>query len=107
VAAQPPSDNRRNYGYLADKSGAMWHDSAQRWAPGAGRGDAADMHLSDHDLKQLGEDFLSGMPTDSLRSLSGKLLADLKEAHDRLNQNPSNSSRPPSTRAPWEKATAV
>jgi len=32
------------------------------------------------------------------------LLADLKEAHDRLNQNPSNSTRPPSTRAPWEKA---
>jgi transposase len=43
------------------------------------------------------------LPTESLRSLSGKLLADLKEAHDRLNQNPSNSSRPPSTRAPWEK----
>jgi len=27
----------------------------------------------------------------------------LKEAHDRLNRNPSNSSRPPSTRVPWEK----
>ena len=61
------------------------------------------MHLSDHDLKQLDEDYLRGLPAEPLRLLSGKLLADLKEAHDRLNQNPSNSSRPPSTRAPWEK----
>ena len=71
--------------------------------PGGGRDDTADMHLSDHDLKQLDEDYLRGLSAESLRSLSGKLLADLKEAHDRLNQNPSNSSRPPSTRAPWEK----
>jgi len=35
--------------------------------------------------------------------LSSKLLSDLKEAHDRLNRNPTNSSRPPSTQAPWEK----
>jgi transposase len=61
------------------------------------------MHLSDHDLKQLDDDYLRGLPAESLRLLSGKLLADLKEAHDRLNQNPSNSSRPPSTRAPWDK----
>jgi transposase len=38
--------------------------------------------------------------------LSSKLLADLKEAHDRLNQSPDNSSRPPSTRAPWEGGSA-
>jgi len=76
---------------------------SQRWASSVGRDGAADMHLSDHDLKQLDEDYLRGLPAESLRSLSGKLLADLKEAHDRLNQNPSNSSRPPSTRAPWEK----
>ena len=62
------------------------------------------MHLSDHDLKQLDDDYLRGLPAEPLRLLSGKLLADLKEAHDRLNQSPSNSSRPPSTRAPWEKA---
>jgi len=29
------------------------------------------------------------------------LVEDLKEAHDRLNQNPSNSSRPPSSKDPW------
>jgi hypothetical protein len=62
------------------------------------------MHLSDHDLQQLDEDYLRGLPPEQFWSLVGKLLADLKEAHDRLNQNPSNSSRPPSTRAPWEKA---
>ena len=33
-----------------------------------------------------------------------KLSSDLKEAHDRLNQNPQNSSRPPSSQAPWEKS---
>jgi transposase len=69
-----------------------------------GRDGTADMHLSDHDLQQLDDDYLHGLPVEPLRLLSGKLLADLKEAHDRLNQNPSNSSRPPSTRAPWEKA---
>jgi len=72
--------------------------------PSAGRDDVADRHLSDHDLKQLDEDYRCGLPAEPLRLLSGKLLADLKEAHDRLNQNPSNSSRPPSTRVPWEKA---
>jgi len=62
------------------------------------------MHLSKHDLRQLDEDYLRGLSPEQLQSLSGKLLADLKEAHDRLSQTPSNSSRPPSTRAPWERA---
>jgi len=71
--------------------------------PPRGHDGAADMHLSNHDLQQLDEDYLRGLSPEQLQSLSGKLLADLKEARDRLNQNPSNSSRPPSTRAPWEK----
>jgi hypothetical protein len=61
------------------------------------------MHLDDHDLKQLDEGYLLSLSPVQLQTLSRKLLADLKEAHDRLNRNPSNSSRPPSTRAPWEK----
>ncbi len=61
------------------------------------------MQLSDHDLKQLDEEYLRSLSAEPLRTLSSKLLSDLKEAHDRLNQNPSNSSRPPSSRAPWEK----
>ncbi|MFZ1538214.1 MAG: hypothetical protein WAT23_12615, partial [Chromatiaceae bacterium] len=47
------------------------------------------MHLSDHDLQQLDEDYLRGLSPEQLQSLSGKLLANLKEVHDRLNQNPS------------------
>ena len=65
------------------------------------------MQLSDHDLKQLDEEYLRSLSAEPLRTLSSKLLSDLKEAHHRLNQNPSNSSRPPSTRAPWEKSEAT
>ena len=35
--------------------------------------------------------------------LSLRLLADLKEARERLNQGPTNSSRPSSRRAPWAR----
>jgi len=34
------------------------------------------MHFSDHDIKQLDDDYLRGLPTESFRSLSGKLLGD-------------------------------
>jgi hypothetical protein len=33
------------------------------------------------------------------------LLHDLKEARDRLNQGPDNSSRPPNSQVPWQKAS--
>ena len=61
------------------------------------------MWLSDHDLKQIDEDYVRTLEADKLRGLCLKVLADLKETRDRLNQNPENSSRPPSTRAPWER----
>src|SRR5512143_1493949 len=61
------------------------------------------MHLSDHSLRQLDETYLGSLGEEALRALSGKLLADLKEARERLNQGPDNSSRPPSSRAPWER----
>jgi hypothetical protein len=61
------------------------------------------MQLSEHDLKQLNEQRIRDLQAEALRNLSVKLLTDLKEARDRLNQNPDNSSRPPSSRAPWEK----
>jgi len=60
------------------------------------------MQLSEHDLKQLDDETIRSLQAETLRTLSMKLLADLKEARDRLNQSPDNSSRPPSTRAPWE-----
>ncbi|MBS3952517.1 MAG: IS66 family transposase, partial [Methylomicrobium sp.] len=62
------------------------------------------MQLSDHDLNQLDEDKLLDLPEEDLRRLSIRLLNDLKEARERLKQNSRNSSRPPSSEAPWDKA---
>jgi hypothetical protein len=50
-----------------------------------------DMQLNDHDLKQLDEERVRSLTVESLCILSLKLLADLKEARDRLNQSPENS----------------
>lgn len=61
------------------------------------------MHLSEHSLRQLDETYLDSLEEKALRALSVKLLDDLKEARDRLNQGPENSSRPPSSRTPWER----
>jgi len=59
------------------------------------------MHLSDHDLRQLDDARLERLSEAQARVLLGKTVADLKAARERLGQNPSNSSRPPSSRAPW------
>ena len=59
--------------------------------------------LSDHSLLQLDDEYLRTLERTALCDLSVRLLADLKEARERLKQNPSNSSRPPSSRAPWER----
>lgn len=64
------------------------------------------MHLSRDDLQQMDEAWLKNLPTELLLEVSKRLLADVKTLHDRLGRNPSNSSRPPSSRAPWEKAGA-
>ncbi|BCU06349.1 IS66 family transposase [Allochromatium tepidum] len=61
------------------------------------------MYLKDNDLRQLDEARLDGLPREVLRALSKRLLSDLKEARERLNRSPENSSRPPSSRAPWER----
>ena len=63
------------------------------------------MQLSNQDLSQLDEEELLNLSEEELRRLSIKLLTDLKEARERLNQNSHNSSRPPSSEAPWEKDT--
>nr|WP_305907743.1 DUF6444 domain-containing protein [Methylomarinum sp. Ch1-1]MDP4520519.1 DUF6444 domain-containing protein [Methylomarinum sp. Ch1-1]MDP4522368.1 DUF6444 domain-containing protein [Methylomarinum sp. Ch1-1] len=62
------------------------------------------MQLSNQDLSQIDEDELLNLPEEELRYLSIKLLNDLKEARERLSQNSRNSSRPPSSEAPWDKA---
>jgi hypothetical protein len=63
------------------------------------------MHLSDHSLQQLDEAYLERLDEAALRGLSARLLADLKEARERLQQGPHNSSRPPSSRMPWERGS--
>ncbi len=37
------------------------------------------MHLSDHDLWQMDEDWLEKLPEDKLRQVSTRILKDLKE----------------------------
>ena len=64
------------------------------------------MHLSDHSLNQLDEAYVQTLDEGALRGLSLRLLADLKDARERLRQTPHNSSRPPSSRAPWDRASA-
>ena len=61
------------------------------------------MKLDRHDLQQLDEDALRRLPEAALRTLSVTLLTDLKEAYERLHRTPANSSRPPSSQAPWER----
>jgi hypothetical protein len=64
------------------------------------------MQLIDHSLRQIDEAYLEQLGKDSLRSLSSKLLLDLKEARERLNQSSRNSSLPPSREAPWDETRA-
>ncbi len=63
------------------------------------------MALSDHDLRQLDKEVIDSLPVDGVKNLANILLLDLKEARERLNQNSQNSSRPPSTEVPWDKAS--
>ncbi len=59
------------------------------------------MIFNDHDLRQINQAYLESLDIESAKKLASKLLEDLKEARERLNQNPNNSSRPPSSTEPW------
>jgi hypothetical protein len=61
------------------------------------------MEISNYSLPQITPEVLAKLTPDELLPLSVKLLKDLKELHDRLNQNPNNSSRPSSSMPAWEK----
>lgn len=65
------------------------------------------MQLSPHDLAQLDDEALAALSREQLQKLSAKLLSDLKLAHERLDQTPRNSSRPPSSQAPWERGSGA
>jgi len=56
------------------------------------------MLFSDHDLLQLDEEYLTSLDSHALLAVSRKLLLDLKESRERLNQTPDNSSVPPSSK---------
>jgi len=58
------------------------------------------LQMSDQALSQLEEEALSNLPEEALRHLPVRLLNDLKDARNRLNQNIRNSSCPPSSEAP-------
>jgi len=62
------------------------------------------MSLTDHDLRQISREYLASLSPEQLLRLSGKMLDDLRDARDRLNQSPQNSSRPSGSYAPWEQA---
>lgn len=61
------------------------------------------MEIPNHSLPQITPEVLGKLNSDELLKLSVKLLKDLKELHDRLNQNSNNSSRPSSSIPPWDK----
>jgi len=62
--------------------------------------------ISDHDLRQINAESLHALrerDVGALEDLALRLANDLKEAKERLNQTPDNSSRPPSSRDPWSR----
>ena len=61
------------------------------------------MYLRKHDLLQMDDDWLKRLPAELLLEVSKRLLHDVKELQDRLHRNPENSSRPPTSQAPWAK----
>ena len=63
-------------------------------------------NLSDHDLRQIDPTWQQRQPEDMVRGLLAHALDDLRQACDRLNQNPSNSSRPPGSMEPWRRGGA-
>lgn len=64
------------------------------------------MRLTDHDLKQFSQEYLASLSPEQLLHLSKKMLDDLRDARDRLNQTPQNSSRPSGSYAPWQRTVS-
>lgn len=64
------------------------------------------MVLKEQELLQIDEKFIDHLLNKDPKALAGlsiQLANDLKEALERLNQNPTNSSRPSGSLAPWDK----
>ena len=63
------------------------------------------MNLPDDSLRQIDKEYINSLSLGKLQHLSEKMLEDLREARERLNQTPENSSRPSGSLAPWEKGS--
>jgi len=61
------------------------------------------MDLSKPDLFQMNDKWLKKLPAEQLLEVSKRLLHGAKELQQQLNQSPDNSSRPPTSQAPWAK----
>jgi hypothetical protein len=61
------------------------------------------MKFTKHDLLQIDEEYVNALTAAQSRQLTLDLLEQTKELMDRLNQNSSNTSIPPSKDAPWSK----
>lgn len=62
------------------------------------------MHFDRSDLQQLTPEYVQNLSPERRVALVEQLRKDLMEAQDRLNQNPTNSSRPSSSKAPWDRS---
>ena len=62
------------------------------------------MHFDRSDLQQLTPEYVQNLSPERKAALVEQLRKDLIEAQDRLNQNPTNSSRPSSSKAPWDRS---
>ncbi len=60
--------------------------------------------LTDRDLRQMDDEWVSALTSSETESLLVRTLFELRKSRDRLNQSPRNSSKPPSTRASRETA---
>ena len=64
-------------------------------------------NLSDHDLKQMDEAWQRHQSDETVRGLLARALDDLRQARDRLNQTPDNSSRPSGSMPPWQRGAGT
>lgn len=60
------------------------------------------MKFSKAEIKQLTPSYIEQLNQEQLTNLCKGVVSDLVEAHDRLNANSSNSSKPPRTDPPWD-----
>jgi len=63
-------------------------------------------NLSDHDLRQMDPGWQERQPEEMVRGLLARALDDLRQARDRLKQDPTNSSRPSGSMEPWRGGAA-